>query len=84
MKAFEYITELSLDGQFTLPPALIYTIHLQAPTRVRILVLCEEPSPVGALARFAGRWQDTRSAEEIVMELRADRDNNRRSDTLQW
>ena len=72
MKVIEYTTEISPDGRFTLPPTIVRSMNLTAHTQVRILVLYEEIPPK-SLERFSGRWQDTRSADEIVADIYAER-----------
>lgn len=36
------------------------------------------------LERFGGTWDDERSADEVIAEIRSGRDSNVRSDMLEW
>jgi hypothetical protein len=83
MKVVEYTTEISPDGRFTLPPTIMRSMNLTARTQVRVLLLYEEMPPK-SLERFGGRWQDTRSADEIVAAIYAERQSNLRTDEVQW
>lgn len=82
MKAIEYVTTVSEDGRFSLPPDLLHELDLRGDDKVRVLLLVEETKPADAspLSRFAGRWQDERDADEIIAEIYADRAKNIRTD----
>lgn len=84
MKVIEYTTEFPTDGHFTLPLAMLPDIDLCQPKKVRVLIIYEETPPKKTLAHFGGRWQNKRSADEIVAELYAEREQNVQTDTMQW
>lgn len=84
MKVIEYTTDLSPEGHFTLPPAMLQQIDFPQSQKVRVLIIYEEVPPKRTLARFGGRWQDQRSADEIVAALYAEREQNVSADTVQW
>ena len=84
IKVIEYTTELSPGGHFTLPLAMLQDIDLRQPKRVRVLIIYEEAPPKKTLAHFGGRWQDQRSADEIVAALYAERKQNTQTDAMQW
>ena len=80
MKAIEYVTEISPDGHFSLPPEMLQTLNLKANSTVRVLIFHKEEAEKKGLARFCGKWQDERSADEIVAEIYASRRKNNRTD----
>jgi hypothetical protein len=73
MKAIEYTTEIRPDGTFKLPPLLLRDLQLKDRAQIRVLLLFEEPRS-GKLTRFAGQWQDDRSADQIVGDIYAGRE----------
>lgn len=84
MKAVEYVTEITPEGKIDLPPEMLRNLTANQRTPVRVLLLFEDlpvPSPI---PHFAGRWQDDRSAEVIVAEMRDSRNGNLRSEQFDW
>ena len=84
MKAIEYITEITPEGRIDLPAETLRGLAVHERTSVRVLLLFEEKLLPTPLPRFAGRWQDSRTAEAIVAELRESRNNNLRSEQFEW
>lgn len=83
MKAIEYTTEIRPDGTFNLPPLLLRDLQLRDRVQIRVLLLFEEPRS-RKLARFAGHWQDERSADQIVADIYAGREQNSRMAGVTW
>lgn len=79
MNAIEYTTRITPDGNISLPPSILYDLNLEKHTRVRVLLLFEETTKASRLSRFAGKWQDERSADEIVTIVYSERQRNERA-----
>ena len=84
MKAVEYITEITPEGRIDLPMEMLRTLAGNQRTPVRVLLLFEETPLPTQLPRFAGRWQDDRTAEAIIAEVRESRNGNLRSEQFDW
>ena len=84
MKAIEYVTEITPDGRINLPVEMLRNLTANQRMPVRVLLLFEEMPAPTPIPRFAGRWQDDRSAETIVAEMREDRNANLRSEQFDW
>jgi hypothetical protein len=84
MKAVEYITEITPEGRINLPVEMLRKLTANQRTPVRVLLLFEETPLPTQLPRFAGRWQDDRSAEVIVAEVWESRNGNQRSEQFDW
>ncbi|MCK4765311.1 MAG: hypothetical protein KAW12_24130 [Candidatus Aminicenantes bacterium] len=84
MKTITCEAELLPDGHLVLPPEVIKQIKTRSkkkPTKRRIIILTDEPR-LHHLSRFCGKWQDERDADEIIAEIRADREKNVRSEKV--
>lgn len=82
MKTINCEAELLPDGHLVLPPEVVKQIKAKSnkrPTKRRIIIFTDEPRQ-HHLSRFCGKWQDDRNADEIIAEIRADRDKNLRSE----
>lgn len=79
MKKNEYIAKVLPDGHLSLPPTLASRLSLKVNSEIRILIIPDTEK--SGLNRFCGRWQDERSAEDIVSEIYSDRKKNNRSET---
>jgi len=79
MKKNEYIAKVLPDGHLSLPPTLASRLRLKVNSKIRILILPETEKR--GLERFCGKWQDERSAEDIVSEIEVERKKNNRSET---
>lgn len=84
MKAVEYVTEITPEGKINLPAEMLRNLTANQRTPVRVLLLFDEMPAPTQFPRFAGRWQDDRSAEMIVAEMREGRNANLRSEQFDW
>ena len=84
MKAVEYITEITPEGRINLPAEMLRNLTANQRTPVRVLLLFEAMPLPTQLPRFAGRWQDDRSAEVIGAEVQESRNGNLRSEQFDW
>lgn len=83
MKTINCEAELLPDGHLVLPPEVVKQIKLRANQRnKRRIIIIEEESRPNRLSRFCGKWQDTRDADTIIAEIRADREKNCRSENI--
>ncbi len=83
MKTINCEAELLPDGHLVLPPDVAKQIKVRSnkSTKRRIIIFADEPRP-HSLSRFCGKWQDDRDADEIIAEIRSDREKNIRSDEI--
>lgn len=79
MKRNEYIAKVLPDGHLLLPPTFISRLNLKVNSKIRILIIPDTDK--SGLNRFCGKWQDERSAEDIVSEIYSERKKNNRSET---
>ena len=78
MKKNEYIAKVLPDGHLSLPPTLASKLSLKVNSKVRVLIIPDTSK--SGLNRFCGKWQDKRSAEDIVSEIYTEREKNKRSE----
>jgi hypothetical protein len=74
----EYIAEVLPDGHLSLPPKVAIQLNLKVNSKIRVRII-QETDKYG-LSHFCGRWQDDRSAKNIISEIYSDREKNSRSD----
>ncbi len=80
MKTVECVTELTPGGHITLPRDVAARLKLKKSARVHLSLRFDEETAIGDLTRFCGAWRDSRGAEEIIEEIRKDRNHSTRSE----
>jgi len=78
MNQNEYTARVMPDGQLSLPPILANRLNLKVNSEVRILIIPDKKKR--GLSQFCGKWQDDRSAENLVDEIYSERKKNNRSE----
>jgi hypothetical protein len=74
MKKNECIARVLPDGNLSLPPTFANQLKLKVNSKIRIIVISDAEKK--GLSRFCGKWQDERSAEELVSEVYSEREKN--------
>ncbi len=85
MKTINCEAELLPDGHLVLPPEVMKQMkvrsHKNKNTKKRIIIFTDEARP-HRLSRFCGKWQGDSDADDIIAEIRSDREKNARSDEI--
>lgn len=86
MKTINCEAELQSDGHLVLPKEVVKQIRTKVnkfkSITKRIIILPGNNNSTNRLSRFCGKWQDDREADEILTDIRSDREKNNRSDNI--
>ncbi len=81
MSTINCTAELLPNGHLVLPKSIVDLLGIKTKTQRRIIILDENP-PKKTLSQFCGQWQDDRDADDMVAQMREERENNRRSESF--
>jgi hypothetical protein len=83
MKAIEYIAEILPDGHLSVPDSVIKKFNLKSRSKLRISIFPIK-NDSKALARFCGKWQEDRRADDIIKDIYKSRSQNSRSGRIKF
>ena len=81
VEKFEYITEISPNGYLPVPDDIIKKINTDSHTKLHISIFPMEIKKK-KLSWFTGKWQDNKTADEIVDMIYSDRNQNIQSQKI--